>query len=319
MTDAGPTRSPTWWRWLVLLVAASGLVVVAWVCITQWGGVVHGHPAYPVLLVVTVVGSLVAAWRARRPRGRRTGRRRAAGVVLVVLGVGWLGAIAWLRPLSAVEPAVSAMATATAVRVTESPTSIVMAPANASNGTGVFFQPGALVDPRAYAAVLRPLADDGHTVVITKPPLGIALLNIAAFDATRAAHPQVTRWVLGGHSLGGVVAAMQADAADEDATAPAAGLVLYASYPARDISDSLTAAVLSISGSRDGLSTPERIAASRTDLPADAEFTVVDGAVHAYFGDYGPQPGDGIATISHDDARDQIARATVDFVRRVTG
>jgi dienelactone hydrolase len=121
--------------------------------------------------------------------------------------------------------------------------------------------------------------------------------------------------VVGGHSLGGVVAATEADGADSDATSPAVGLLLYASYPAGDISGSLTSAVLSISGSRDGLSTPERVDASRTDLPDGSQFTVIDGAVHAYFGDYGPQPGDGTPTISHDDAREQISSATVAFVQ----
>lgn len=314
VTETPMTTSPAWWRRLVLLAAAAGVAVVAWVCLTEWGGVVHGHPAYPVLLALTLLGSMAVAWRARRPLPRRTGWRRAAGPVLLVLGVGWLAGIAWLRPLSAVEPALGAMRSDATVTVTESATRIVLSPTGTPDGTAVFFQPGALVDPRAYAAVLRPVAESGHTVVIGKPPLGIAFLDVNAFDAARSDEPSATGWVVGGHSLGGVVAAMEADDADSDATAPARGLLLYASYPAGDISGSLTSAVLSISGSRDGLSTPAQVDASRADLPPGAEFTVIEGAVHAYFGDYGPQPGDGTPTISHDDARDQISRATVDFV-----
>jgi hypothetical protein len=41
---------------------------------------------------------------------------------------------------------------------------------------------------------------------------------------------------------------------------------------------------------------------------------VVDGAVHAYFADYGPQPGDGVPTISHDEARSQISAVSTRFV-----
>jgi hypothetical protein len=44
---------------------------------------------------------------------------------------------------------------------------------------------------------------------------------------------------------------------------------------------------------------------------------VIDGAVHAFFGDYGSQPGDGEPTISHDEARTQISNATVGFVAEV--
>lgn len=314
MTET-PMTSPAWWRWLVLLAAASGAGVVAWACLTEWGGVVHGHPAYAALLALTLLGSLAVARRARRPLPRRTGWRRAVGPVLLVLGVGWLAGIAWLRPLTAVEPALAAMHSDATVTVTESPTRIVLAPTDTPDGTAVFFHPGALVDPRAYAAVLRPVAEAGHTVVIGKPPLGIAFLDTGAFDAARADEPSAAGWVVGGHSLGGVVAASEADDADSDATAPATGLLLYASYPAGDISDSLTAAVLSVSGSRDRLSTPEKVDASRADLPPGAELTVVDGAVHADFGDYGPQPGDGTPTISHEDAREQISRTTLDFVR----
>jgi len=130
--------------------------------------------------------------------------------------------------------------------VSESATRIVLTPAGPASDTGVFFQPGARVDPRAYAAILRPLAEAGHVVVIAKQPLGIAFLSVSAFDAARAEHEDLTRWVVGGHSLGGTVAATQADAADDDPDAPVVGLVLFASYPASDLSTSLRASVLSM-------------------------------------------------------------------------
>ena len=120
--------------------------------------------------------------------------------------------------------------------------------------------------------------------------------------------------MVGGHSLGGTVAAMDADAHDADAEAPVVGLLLWASYPADDLSTTLTAAVLSLSASEDGLATPAAIEASRTDLPTGATFTVVEGASHASFGDYGPQPGDGTPTIDADDARAQISAASVAFL-----
>nr|WP_246256043.1 alpha/beta hydrolase [Isoptericola halotolerans] len=205
-----------------------------------------------------------------------------------------------------------------AVTVTETATRVVLAPAGEASGTAVFFQPGARVDPRAYAAVLRPLAEAGHPVVVAKQPLGIGFLALGAFDAARGAHPEVEQWVVGGHSLGGTVAAIQADDADDAATAPAVGLLLYASYPADDVSRSLTATVASVSGTRDRLATPADIEASRADLPPGTDFTVVEGASHAQFGDYGPQPGDGVATISDDDARAQITAASLRFLAGLT-
>ena len=40
-------------------------------------------------------------------------------------------------------------------------------------------------------------------------------------------------------------------------------------------------------------STPDKIAASKSLLPPTAGFATVEGGVHAFFGDYGEQPGDG--------------------------
>ncbi|MGD9957235.1 MAG: alpha/beta hydrolase [Candidatus Nanopelagicales bacterium] len=304
--------------WFARIVAAVALAVVAWACLTSWGAVVHGHPAYAVLLVLTAVVAVLVLVRSLGEPRERSRLRRVLRVVGVVLGVLWVAAIWWLRPFTAVEPALAAMQSDAEVAVSESATDIVLAPTSGATGAGVLFQPGAKVEARAYAAVLRPLAEAGTTVVIVKQPLSIAFLSLGAFDSARAAHPEVTRWVVGGHSLGGTVAAIEAESSTFDGVeGVAAGLLLYASYPATNMSDTLGSAVLSISASNDALATPADIDASKSNLPPNAEFLVIEGAVHAYFGDYGPQPGDGTPTISHDDARRQISGASVDFVARL--
>jgi hypothetical protein len=83
------------------------------------------------------------------------------------------------------------------------------------------------------------------------------------------------------------------------------GLVLFGSYCANDLSAS-TLPVLSIGGSEDGLSTPEKIASAAGLLPESAEFVEIDGLNHAGFGDYGMQSGDGVATISRAEGRAAI-------------
>lgn len=303
--------------WLVRIVAAIGLAVVGWVLVTALPAVVHGHPAYAVLLVLTVLGAAWALWRARRRRPAPVGWRYLGSLALVLGAVGWIVAIAWLRPFSAEEPALRAMATDDAVRVEESATRIVIRPAATASRTGVFFQPGAKVEARAYAAVLRPLAEAGHPVVIVKQPLGIGFLALGAFGDVADDLPEVEAWVVGGHSLGGTVASIEADGNDADAGGTVQGLLLYASYPGSDISGTLSAEVLSISGTNDGLATPADIEASRADLPAQARFEPIEGAIHSFFGDYGPQPGDGQPTISHDEARGRIAAASVGFAADV--
>ncbi|MDH4137642.1 MAG: alpha/beta hydrolase, partial [Anaerolineae bacterium] len=123
-----------------------------------------------------------------------------------------------------------------------------------------------------------------------------------------AAFPEVERWVVGGHSLGGAMAARFAH------RQPSAvqGLVLWASYPSA--SDDLSArdlVVASIYGTRDGLATGEKIAASRPLLPAETRWMAIAGGNHAQFGWYGPQSGDNPATISREAQQQEVIAATL--------
>ncbi|WP_062072716.1 alpha/beta hydrolase [Demequina sediminicola] len=317
MSTAPPAR--TWDDITAAVVATLGLLLVAAITASTWDALVHAHPLYPVLLVVTVLVCVWVLWRSlARPRERSRGRT-IWRVVCIILGAAWLALMLWLVPMGPEEPAVSAMDSGNGVTVTETATSITLTPDGEAEATGLFFQPGALVDARAYAAIVRPVAEVGYQVVIPKQPAGIAFLSVGAFESAVDSNPTVDEWIVGGHSLGGVVAAIEADANDhgseaEGGSANVAGLLFYGSYPADNINSTLTAEVLSISGTEDGLSTPAKVEASRELLPADATFIVIEGASHAYFGDYGVQSGDGTPTISHDEARQQISEATVDFV-----
>lgn len=241
------------------------------------------------------------------PHGRGRGVLRAvgAGAGLVLLAV-LAGAAAWLRPFPATQDARDALASDDTVEVVETGGWYAFVPRGADATTGLVYSPGARVDVRATAAVLRPLAEAGHVVVALKEPLGIALTSPGQSASAMAAFDGVTSWTVGGHSLGGVAAASFAAAHDDEVD----GLLLHASYPLGDMSDA-DLRVTSVSGSRDGLSTPATIAASRPDLPAGTTFVEVEGAVHAFFADYGPQPGDGEPTVSRTQARQQIVAASL--------
>ncbi|WP_062203149.1 alpha/beta hydrolase [Demequina salsinemoris] len=302
------TTAPAWLVWTERALAAAAIAVVAWVLLTQWGAVRHGHPAYAIMLALTVLGAALVGVASWRGWGGRPGWRRVLRILGAVAGLGWIAVTAWLRPFSATEPALAAMASDDAVTVTETADYILFAPTGEASDIALEFQPGARVDPRAYAAVLRPLAEAGHTVVITKQPFGIGFFALDGY--VMAAELDLdAQWVVGGHSLGGTVAALQVGNGGDLPV----GLLFLASYPADDMSD-FAGDVLSISGSEDGLATPDKIDASRDDLPADSTFTVIDGGSHAQFGAYGLQPGDGTPTISNDDAREQISDAALAFL-----
>jgi len=174
-------------------------------------------------------------------------------------------------------------------------------------GKAMVFWPGARVDPHAYAGRFADfVAQTGMTVVIPRPVLNFALLDPrgpADFDEV-AAPETVTAF--GGHSMGGVKAC---ELATEEG---AVSLVLFAAYCAEDISGSEIAA-LTVVGSEDLLLTTEDIDTGISRLPADAIALTVEGANHALFGDYGPQPGDGVAEISAEEMTAELVIALEGF------
>ncbi|WP_417510734.1 alpha/beta hydrolase [Microbacterium sp.] len=237
---------------------------------------------------------------------RRLLRWILLSIVLVVI-IAVVGTLAWTQiGVMQAEPEPLAEAKANpAIAITDAPEGIVLAPLEGVSDTGLVFIPGAKVDPWAYVAILQHVAAAGTTVVITRPWLNLAFFDLRGMDSFTAAAPDVENWSVGGHSLGGVRACQLAEDAD--------ALVLFASYCASDLSDS-GLDVLSLAGTEDGLSTPTKIADARHRLPDDALLVEIDGASHASFGDYGPQPGDGTPTISVEEMRRVVTEQLVPIV-----
>ena len=212
-------------------------------------------------------------------------------------------------PYGAEPAAVAAVAENDAVVVEERDGAHVLSPAEGEVTAGLVFYPGARVDPEAYVPTLAPLAESGTLVVIPEMPL-----NLAFFDSGAAAGPiteydTVERWYVGGHSLGGAMACRYAGENPDEVE----GLVLYASYCDRNISDT-DLAVLSVLGSEDDVLSADTERENRDLLPADAEIVEIEGANHAGFGAYGEQFRDGEATIGDEEARDRVAAVTVEWL-----
>lgn len=226
------------------------------------------------------------------------------GALLVAIVVGF---VLWANiGVMAAEPdALAAVRSDPAVTLTDAGDAWVLAPSSGESDTGLVFIPGAKVEPVAYAATLVGVVREGATVVITKPTLNLAFFDLRPLSAFTDLVPDVDEWFVGGHSLGGVRACQLAEGT--------AGLVLFGSYCANDLSGSGLAA-LSISGSEDGLSTPEKIDENKHLLPPDTEFVVIEGGNHAGFGAYGPQSGDGEATITESEIQAQITDALGPFL-----
>jgi hypothetical protein len=241
-----------------------------------------------------------------------TVRRRlliGAVVVGVVIVLSLTAAFVWTR--LGPDPSADARAVADSAAATGDGW---LAYGPASSDVGVVLYPGARIDAAGYAPVARDLAAaTGARVVVTDAPFDVALLDIDAADAVRDAHPDIPRWIVGGHSLGGVAAARYA--ADPDASVD--GLLLWASYPAGGDALPDDMAAMSITGRRDEILDRVAYDDARPRLPPGTEVVALPGVTHAQFGDYGPQPGDGTAGVSDEEARAAVVEASSRLVSRV--
>ena len=159
-----------------------------------------------------------------------------------------------------------------------------------SEERALIFYPGGKVEETAYAPLLRLLAEQGMDVCLVKMPLHLAVLAPDRAELALAEHDYES-WYIGGHSLGGVIAASYASGHPEAFR----GVVLLAAYPIRPLDPRLQ--VLSIYGSEDGVLDRTKLAEGMQYLPEEARVQELPGGNHAQFGSYGPQRGDGEALI----------------------
>ena len=169
---------------------------------------------------------------------------------------------------------------------------------------GLIFYPGGKVENTAYAPLLHDLAEDGILCVLVKMPCNLAVLDMNAADSIPERFSEVTDWYIGGHSLGGAMAASYAAKHTDELD----GLVLLAAYSTADLTDS-GLRVYAAYGSEDGVLNREKYEADRINLPQDTTEMVIDGGCHAGFGSYGAQKGDGAPVISAEEQQQQTADA----------
>lgn len=180
--------------------------------------------------------------------------------------------------------------------------------ADAAKDTGIVFYPGGKVEYTAYAPLMQDFAEKGYLCAVVKMPFNLAVLDANAAKDVKEAHPEITHWIIGGHSLGGAMAAKYAAISDFD------GLFLLAAYSTTDMSDK-DIAVVSIYGDADGVLNMDDYAANKKNLPPDTTENVIKGGNHSQFGSYGLQEGDGKAAISADDQREQTVRCVTENLK----
>lgn len=180
---------------------------------------------------------------------------------------------------------------------------LVFKPENATKG--FIFYPGGKVEYTAYQPLMAACAQQGIMCILVEMPFNLAVFDINAADGLQEQYPEIEKWYLGGHSLGGSMAASyladHLDAYD--------GLILLGSYSTADLSET-DLDVLSVYGSEDKVMNRAKYDENKTNLPSNLTEVVIEGGCHAYFGMYGVQEDDGNPTISNEE---QI-RLTADHI-----
>jgi dienelactone hydrolase len=249
----------------------------------------------------------------------RRSRRWALKWLVAVVGIALVAAVArgirwatYARP--PLPEAIAALESDEIVQITDEPW-LTFKPGRSAPTTGFVFYPGGRVDPRAYATLMREIAANGYVVVVPEMPVNMAAFNPGVAGKIMARYPRIETWVIGGHSVGGAMAARytgnHADVID--------GLVIWASYPpnSTDLS-SLDIPVVSIYGSREERVNDASVGERKHLLPPDTRYVRIEGGDHHQFGSYRIAPDDHRATISRDTQQERIIAETLTVLEAVS-
>lgn len=175
--------------------------------------------------------------------------------------------------------------------------------------SGLVFYPGGKVECTSYAPLMEELAQNGVLCVLVEMPANLAVLDVNAADGIQEEFPDIEEWYMGGHSLGGSMAASYLGKHAEEYE----GLILLAAYATAKL-ERTNLEVLSIYGSNDKVLNLEKYKENMENLPNDFEEVIIEGASHAYFGNYGEQKGDGKATISNEEQIEITVEKVIEFM-----
>lgn len=241
-------------------------------------------------------------------------RNKIIIVVVFVITIFLVGFVVWAQiPLGPMTEVYEALNSDSEVKVTTDRW-LVFEPVNSSKNIGFIVYPGGRVDYRSYAPLAHKIAAQGFFTIIAPMPLNLAVFGVNTASDIINFYPQITSWAIGGHSLGGTMAAQFA----YENPSKIASLILWAAYPASGNNMSkYSLLVTTIYGSNDGLVSISQIQDSLKLLPPTTIQVEIAGGNHAQFGWYGDQPGDNNADISRERQQSQILNATLQSLLRL--
>ncbi|MBO0439060.1 alpha/beta hydrolase [Candidatus Enterococcus ikei] len=178
----------------------------------------------------------------------------------------------------------------------------------------IFYQ-GALVENASYSVWAEKVSQAGFSVYLVHEPLNLAVLGQNKAEKIIQAN-HLNNYVIGGHSLGGVMASRFA--AEQKKQSELKGVFFLASYP--DEKGSLAqfnGQVLSLTGSEDGVLNWSAYDKAEEYLPKQTVYHEIKGGNHAGFGSYGEQKGDKPAAINNQEQQEEVAKQLIEWLNTI--
>jgi hypothetical protein len=244
-------------------------------------------------------------------------RRRILLAILVIIGavlaIGIGVFVWWAQPQPLLPEATAALSSsAGADFIQDADGRLTYTPAGSDPTTGLVLYPGGKVPPAGYAPTARAIAEAGYLVSVVPVPFNLAVFDIGAAAAVIDDHPEIERWVVGGHSLGGSMAAQFIDGNPGLVD----GLALWASWSAADISEQdLT--TLTAWGTLDNAASSITSTENIAHLGTSVTMVPIEGGNHEQIGWYTGQPDDPPATITREAQQEQLVAATIELLESV--
>ena len=195
---------------------------------------------------------------------------------------------------------------------------LVFKPKNQVIKTGFVFYPGGFVDAEAYGRIVSYLARHGVLAVIIPTWMRLAWFNKSRANKVMSAFPEVDSWFIGGHSLGGVVAAFYLkNELEKVENGIIKGVVLLGAFLAqRHKLVKVDLPVLSVYGSKDGMA--KMFELTRYNVSQNTTLHRIEGGNHGQFGYYGKHfMYDHPATISRDEQQSITEMRVLEFIKGV--
>lgn len=206
-------------------------------------------------------------------------------IILIIISIVIISMIIYLNTYyKASKKAIDSLKSTTSVKIKQDRDGILFDGPGTDN---IFvFYPGGKVEYKAYSPLMRELAKEGLDTYIVEMPFNIAFLGSNSISKIKENY-NYKSWYIGGHSLGGVVAATDTNKTKVD------GLILLASYS----TEKINCKTLSIYGTKDGVLNIENYNKNINNYKNLKEIKI-KGGNHANFGNYGFQKGDNKSTIT---------------------